>query len=299
MTRLQTMRFWVRWTLSVALVLPLEVSAQNCPPGQIIDSDTRGHCCWQDQVWALSRGRCVGIPRCPSDFVTRGETCEAETVAPVASTDPNPDRDPPSIAAPNTTHVPLLETNTPEPELPGDSVPSTPSSSPPRIPLAPLPVIVRFQELDSNLERDDRHVIELDGRGACRIPCWALVPPDTEHRVVVSEVGDRPRRFEHVFRAGRSEGILFDVRTSSINAGFRTFGLVLGLIGAAVGTVGLLAVDGDDRDLEDLRFGLMLGGAAGVTTGLSFLIAGAIGVDDVIREHHVGLWMPSSAGTNR
>ena len=56
---------------------PLAAFSQPCPPGRTITNDTLGHCCWPGQVYAQSRGVCVGVPTsCPSSFVPKGETCE-------------------------------------------------------------------------------------------------------------------------------------------------------------------------------------------------------------------------------
>src|SRR4051812_31459130 len=43
--------------------------AGACPPGQVKNADTAGHCCWPAQVWAMSENRCVGDPACPPGFV--------------------------------------------------------------------------------------------------------------------------------------------------------------------------------------------------------------------------------------
>lgn len=51
--------------------------AQPCPPGRTITNDTLGHCCWPGQVYATSRGVCVGVPTsCPATFKVKGESCE-------------------------------------------------------------------------------------------------------------------------------------------------------------------------------------------------------------------------------
>ena len=51
--------------------------AQPCPPGRTITNDTLGHCCWPGQVYATSRGVCVGVPTsCPTGYQAKGESCE-------------------------------------------------------------------------------------------------------------------------------------------------------------------------------------------------------------------------------
>jgi hypothetical protein len=47
----------------------------SCPPGQVRDADSQGHCCWQDQAWSSAHDRCIGKPTCPKGLVVKGETC--------------------------------------------------------------------------------------------------------------------------------------------------------------------------------------------------------------------------------
>lgn len=42
--------------------------------------DTRGHCCWPEQVWLPSQSTCTGEPRCPTGFVRDGAGCIAQSV---------------------------------------------------------------------------------------------------------------------------------------------------------------------------------------------------------------------------
>jgi serine/threonine-protein kinase len=56
----------------VPAVVPPEPA---CPPGQVRDADSQGHCCWQDQAWSSARDRCIGKPTCPKGLVAKGENC--------------------------------------------------------------------------------------------------------------------------------------------------------------------------------------------------------------------------------
>ena len=47
----------------------------QCPPGQRVDADTSGHCCFPDQAWSQLNHRCVGVPTCEDGWVVAGETC--------------------------------------------------------------------------------------------------------------------------------------------------------------------------------------------------------------------------------
>lgn len=48
----------------------------TCPAGQVVNSDTKGNCCYDGQVWSSTQGRCVGEPMaCPPGLQPSGETC--------------------------------------------------------------------------------------------------------------------------------------------------------------------------------------------------------------------------------
>jgi len=49
----------------------------DCPDGQLTSPDTAGHCCWPDQAWSSTKGRCVGAPRCPPGMTVAREQCVA------------------------------------------------------------------------------------------------------------------------------------------------------------------------------------------------------------------------------
>ncbi|MBK7865357.1 MAG: hypothetical protein IPJ65_43530 [Archangiaceae bacterium] len=49
-----------------------------CTDGRAKSADTRGHCCWQGQVWSSSRNTCVGVPlQCPAGLEVKGDNCLA------------------------------------------------------------------------------------------------------------------------------------------------------------------------------------------------------------------------------
>ncbi len=55
------------------------VADAPCPDGQSRSIDTSAHCCWPDQAWSTSKGRCVGTPRCPPGMIAaKTEQCVAQ-----------------------------------------------------------------------------------------------------------------------------------------------------------------------------------------------------------------------------
>lgn len=50
-------------------------TAPVCADGRLMNEDTKGQCCWPDQVWSTMRRVCVGIPRCPYGMHPEGEQC--------------------------------------------------------------------------------------------------------------------------------------------------------------------------------------------------------------------------------
>ena len=59
---------------------------ESCTDGKITNVDTRGHCCWADQVWSEAKSRCLGKPTCPPGMTVKGEAC----IATVAASTPPP-----------------------------------------------------------------------------------------------------------------------------------------------------------------------------------------------------------------
>jgi hypothetical protein len=51
---------------------PSSSSTESCTEGRVAVED--GYCCWPDQRWSFTQGRCAGLPRCPADRIeSRGE----------------------------------------------------------------------------------------------------------------------------------------------------------------------------------------------------------------------------------
>jgi hypothetical protein len=68
--------------MAVTMTLPLMMlaslaftAAPVCTGGRTSNPDTKGNCCWPDQVWSATRKVCVGIPRCPENLTAQGEDC--------------------------------------------------------------------------------------------------------------------------------------------------------------------------------------------------------------------------------
>ncbi len=65
----------------------------RCPEGQLVNAAEQTcslppceagkhrpdglHCCWEEQAWSESQGRCIGTPRCPPSSLLHEETCLA------------------------------------------------------------------------------------------------------------------------------------------------------------------------------------------------------------------------------
>lgn len=47
-----------------------------CEEGQIRTVDSRGNCCWPEQVWSMSKSKCIGKPKCPEGMLRRGTECK-------------------------------------------------------------------------------------------------------------------------------------------------------------------------------------------------------------------------------
>jgi hypothetical protein len=164
----------------------------NCPAGQQMSEDTRGHCCWPAQVWSTTRGTCVGIPQCPTGLQVSGEICVAPrapaNLPPPASTQPPPQQQPANPSLPRWTPVnpsggpSPAPTTTYQPVVPGTPAPPTYA---PVLPAAPAPhVPVRFVARD---HADDRYRISADGK-SCTTPC-TLELPSGELRVQADSGG--------------------------------------------------------------------------------------------------------------
>ena len=48
---------------------------EPCAEHLVRGDETKGHCCWPDQVWSTSHARCLGKPSCPGGMIARGEAC--------------------------------------------------------------------------------------------------------------------------------------------------------------------------------------------------------------------------------
>lgn len=74
---------WVDVSGGQVLVMPVPLERQAppvevdhgwggttpCEPGLVSNEDTSGRCCWPNQYWQPSPGRCAGTPRCPDGQV--------------------------------------------------------------------------------------------------------------------------------------------------------------------------------------------------------------------------------------
>jgi hypothetical protein len=58
-----------------------ELKKVECDGGKVTNVDTRGHCCWADQVWSEAKGKCLGTPTCPPGMKLKGEECSAIVAA--------------------------------------------------------------------------------------------------------------------------------------------------------------------------------------------------------------------------
>jgi hypothetical protein len=47
----------------------------QCAPGRVVGPSTAGRCCWPDQAWNDTYGRCAGPPRCPAGLIAEGDNC--------------------------------------------------------------------------------------------------------------------------------------------------------------------------------------------------------------------------------
>jgi hypothetical protein len=95
---------------------------ESCTDGKITNVDTRGHCCWADQVWSEAKGRCLGKPTCPPGMTIKGEACLS--TAALSTPPPHgggahvPPPPPPDV---DTTPVPLFAVSA-KTYAPGDTV---------------------------------------------------------------------------------------------------------------------------------------------------------------------------------
>jgi hypothetical protein len=58
-----------------------EMKKVECEGGKVQTVDTRGHCCWGDQVWSEAKSKCLGAPTCPPGTKAKGEDCLAVVAA--------------------------------------------------------------------------------------------------------------------------------------------------------------------------------------------------------------------------
>jgi serine/threonine-protein kinase len=73
-----------------------ELKKVECTDGKVTNVDTRGHCCWADQVWSEAKSKCLGVPTCPPGMKLKGEACTAVVAAAVK---PPPHGDHPVVTA--------------------------------------------------------------------------------------------------------------------------------------------------------------------------------------------------------
>jgi hypothetical protein len=86
-----SMRATMKWATLATISVAVSLLAPNthaqalsaCLPGQVVNDDTRGHCCWPAQAWSSGQSRCVGIPQCGAAMRVEGEACVAVDAAPV------------------------------------------------------------------------------------------------------------------------------------------------------------------------------------------------------------------------
>jgi hypothetical protein len=70
-----------------------------CPPGQMINEDTAGHCCWPGQAWSHSRNSCVGGAPAPAPSAAQPpQTAAPQSPPPTQS--PQAPQSPQAAAAP-------------------------------------------------------------------------------------------------------------------------------------------------------------------------------------------------------
>lgn len=77
-----------------------------CPnAGQVVSSQTEGHCCWPQQTWDPAQQMCAGMPACPNGMVRDGLACAAPK--PPVVTDPGFKHNPlPTAPPPQSTMAP-------------------------------------------------------------------------------------------------------------------------------------------------------------------------------------------------
>ncbi len=263
--------------------------ADKCPDGQTVTADTRGHCCFPEQVWSTIRSACVGAPRCPAGFEAHGESCAV--AEPYEMLAPPPPRAP---ACPNGQSITdeteghccwaeqLWSTPTAscvgaprcpaglvargetcvDPAAPLPPRPLTPSTPPPPVVVTPRRVAIAFAAEQTG----DRYQVSVAG-ATCTTPCTLAIEPG---RARVSVKADSVEW---------SQDLTIPWQPSTVRlAHGRRIGVVLGpallLLGAADVAIGayLFTLSGDFREHGVAGLACVLSGAVGIGVGIAELV---------------------------